>query len=128
MALSDVEKKLIGKLLSTVAENKHSINLLASAAENYTTVTYPLLTRCQGCTRVATVKNDVLDLTLCDRCAAQAIVKATKAMTGESDNLDELREAAAREELWRDLAGGDAIRMIEEHYLLLHGDVGAWEQ
>lgn len=122
MALSSAEKKLIGRLLVMATENQRGVNVMATAMSHYTSYLYPRMARCDaiGCKDAATVRNDLLDMQTCDHCAATAIVRAMKNMTGdEDDELEPVRVAAAREDQWRDLEGAQAIRMIEEHYRLI---------
>jgi hypothetical protein len=116
------EKKLFGKILSAIANHERGLSALAAAMSYYTAYLHSMMKRCEvaGCKDVATVKNEALSISVCDNCAARAVVKGLRGMTSDpTDKLNDVRAAAASIDRWQDLPEAESIRMIDKHNNLI---------
>jgi len=103
-------------LLRLALKNGHMLDLVMAVIEDMVHVIVPTFARCQkeSCRRAATVIHVDLNVKLCDRHAAGAIVKARADIRPEPDNLTIVRARLGDEECWIDLPNAERIRRLDE--------------
>ena len=105
--------------------NSHMVEIISMFAADFSRLVYESLPKCQveSCNRPVTVKNEILNVSMCDHCCARTIYNSMRRMTGSSEDVLEVgREAAAREELWRDVENAPSIRRIIDHVEVIKND------
>lgn len=119
-------------LAKLAARQAQTISLISLQLADQACLIEPHLPKCSKCEREAcTVEHVHLKLRLCDRCAAESIVKAGRAyvdgyLVDPKDPMNDVRGSLMNENDWVDLPDADKIRRVTDYvHIIKQLDVGA---
>lgn len=101
------------------------VEIISMFSADFSRLIYDSLPKCNvdGCDKPITVKNEMLNVSMCDHCCARTIYNSMRRMTGSSEDVLEVgREAAVREELWCDIENAPSIRRIIDYVEVIRKD------
>lgn len=105
-------------LAKLVARQAYILNLTSLQLADQACLLEPRLERCEKCkAEPATVAHRHLNIRVCDRCAAETIVKSARAyvdgyLANPQDPINDVRQSLMDENDWHDLADADKIRRV----------------
>lgn len=120
--MSDSDIVALAKLAARQAQ---TIALITLQLADQACVIEPHLPRCGKCnTDPCTVEHRHLKLKLCDRCAAESIVKAGRNyvdgyIANPNDPLNDVRGSLMNENDWLDLPDADKVRRIVDYVRII---------
>jgi hypothetical protein len=101
------------------------INLLAMQLADQACLIEPHLARCEKCSlEPVTVEHVHVKVRLCDRCAAESIVRSGRAyvdgyMANPDDPLNDIRSSLMNENDWVDLPDADRVRRVVDYVKII---------
>lgn len=108
-------------LAKLVARQAYILNLTSLQLADQACLLEPRLERCEKCkAEPATVMHRHLNIRVCDRCAAEAIVKSARTyvdgyLANPQDPINDVRQSLMDENDWHDLADADKIRRVRDY-------------
>lgn len=110
--------------LKLAVKNSQTIDTILGVVGDFAIFIEEGLQQCEmvKCHNPATVQHQVMDVKMCDACAARDIVIASRGGNGfaeQSEALNDLTAQVANEELWIDLPNAVRIRRLTDYVSLL---------
>lgn len=106
-------------LAKLALQNKKLIDVSFEIINDVINMIVPKFERCSasGCKEPATVKHVDLNVCVCDKHAATAIVRAHENIRNctSADEIDLLRIHLANEELWADMPNATCVRRLKDY-------------
>jgi len=108
------------ELIKVIANQSYQIRLMALQLADQASLIEPHVPRCMTCQKKpACVEHTALKARLCDRCAAEMIVKASRAYVSvckhdPNDPYAEIFSTMMDENAWRDLDDAEKIRRMTD--------------
>lgn len=105
-------------LARLVARQAYILNLTSLQLADQACLLEPRLERCEKCkAEPVTVTHRHLNVRVCDRCAAESIVKSARAyvdgyLANPDDPLNDVRQSLMDENDWLDVHDADKIRRV----------------
>lgn len=107
-------------LVKMLAQQSYQIKLMALQIADQATLIEPRVPKCMSCHKNPyTVKHVKMSMTFCDRCAAETIIKSSRAFVNlcqmdPDDPFVEVCSSLMDENAWRDVDDAEKIRRMTE--------------
>lgn len=112
---------VIAELIKLTLSQGQQIKMMALVIAGQSCLIEPSLVKCVSCKKSPqTVKHKILNVELCDRCAAETIVKANRSFlllckTNPKDPFVNIVGSMMDETAWADIDDSDRIRRVTDY-------------
>jgi hypothetical protein len=115
---------VIDALTKLVIKHERSIDLLSLHLAKQACLLYSRLERCVRCKTPASVEHVYVKIKLCDRCAAEAIVRSGRTfvegyINDPNDPFNDVRSSLMNELCWSDIDEADKVRDLIEYVRII---------
>lgn len=114
-------------LAKLAVRHANLINLISAQLADHACFVKPMLPRCQKCSiEPITVEHALLNIKACDRCAAEMMVRSSRAyvdgyIVDPSDPFNDVRLSLLNENDWVDVDNADKIRRLIDYVEIIEG-------